>query len=1126
MDNFFIRHTERTCIGTEEWMYSKGYIMKNGGIHDFTCRKVLDVPFTVKYLYALTFEYLLIDESDTIYLANKSTLEIQEIGKVSGVIVLVSISRDEKWCVVVTHAEILLFDAYIEFKKSVKMEFDGLIGIEWTDHDDFALLTANRVYFYDISLNIVGRSKEREYSGITWRTKYNIFGCASTEGIVFVEPNGLEHGDIIEEVCDEVFFVEDLDIVLAMKHVPEGSVLKVLYMKNFHWYRKSSIVVPGRFVCVEQNTVLFKDKQYMTRAYIFGEKTCFGSEYYVVDGANVLYTDFSKRIIPPPLFSRMIECDEEVIDVSAHKNGGVILQLSKMKVFSICETEYREERVFPLDKRFDFVVAFDRFVVLKRGSEFVFKSVNGEYEVEIDVTSIVNDKIRTIECKEEIQRIVKCLEVALNEYGALNIAKMYNLNEKLCMVLHDGRIIYDGRAEKAIIDIRLRFEVGVDNNGAIVVHNGSTLSREGILEQGVDSFILGEYGMAITMDRACKITCGVNESTFEVDQGLKLLCMPKPKLIGETRHGTLETFMPKIYSLASVEKMIELGEYEEVVAKCRRRVVPFSILTGHRIDLRRLVLCSTNNDLVCFFNEAFGRMNGFEFILENEKIKRLRRVVNCDTVVSFWREKMHGRPDRSIKREDFDVRNRLKARFEEMICNDGAIGPSSIGHLIGEMCDNEVACGGNRPESKGDICGRSASVFLNELLSALDLEYNFEFAIFLLVKMKRMDLAFRVAKSNIQKGVEYMLTITTVKNVVEHAMKTCDENLVVDVMKMCKKDASDVIDVIRGSSIEMQRFQVNEYFESRVEALYYLSRYGTEDAEEEYIKRHQLIDEALIYEVCGISNRRFGFYYEICAEMCNAKDAYILYLMATNFKMGLDTAVNNLLWREAVLIYKYMVQENEAGSAYELNDVFYEMLAKRLIDSSMHFEAGQLIEECIGDKPRAFEEYVRSKKMRDAYRVCTNGDDIKKEARKCLLESLLDLEDIKESFIKYTTRFRSIEERIDELLSDTSFSYTEEGCRSRKLRSRPGGRYEREFVMNKIREIALELMKWRDSTEDLIAIFKNFGMNDCIEAHDSSFIELGKTIASEIELIFEDSKRQLYDKNRPIVEKPDMSRWI
>ncbi|KAM0672714.1 hypothetical protein OCOL_000448 [Ordospora colligata] len=1134
MDNFFIRHIQRTCIDTEEWMYSKEYMIKNGVIYDCVFKKVLDVPFVVKYFHALTFEYLLVDELDTIYLANKNTLEIQEIGKVNDGIVLLSISRDEKWCVIVTHEEILLFDTYIEFKKSVKVDYDGLIAIEWTDRDDFALLTTKRVFFYDISLNIIGKSKEREYSGIAWRAKYNIFGCSCTEGIVFIEPNGLDHGDAIEEVCDEIAFLEDLDVLLTMKQVPEGLALKVLYTKNFCWYRKASIVVPGRFVCVEQNVVLFKDNECITRAYIFGEKTHFESEYYVIDGMNVLYTDFSKRIIPPPLFSRKIVCDNEVIDVFAYKNRGVILQKSKAIIFSVSEEEYKEDRVFLLNKRFDSVIVLDGFVVLKCGSEFVFKSTDEEYDITVD---LVNNKTKVIECKR-IQRIVEYLELVLNEYGNLNIVKMYNFNEKLCMVLDNGRIIYDGKAEKTIIDIRMRFEVGVDNNGTIIVHNGSTMSHNGVLEQGVDSFVLGEYGMAITMDRVCKITCGSNESTFEVDQGLKLLCMPKPKLIGETRHGTLETFMPLVYNLASVEKMIESGEYEEVIMKCRRRVFPFSMLPSHDIDVRKFVLCTTNSDLASFFNEVLGRMNGFELLLENEKIRRLRRVVSCDAVVEFWREIMHDGLGLGMGRGNLDRHLHLRAHFEEMICNDGAILMSSIGHLIGEPCDYPFNCRGSEIESKGDICGKNAGAFLNELLSALNLEYNFEFVIFLLVKMKRMDLAFRVAKHNIKKGVEYMLTITTVKSVVEYAMKTCDEDLVVDVMKICKKDASDVIDVIRGDSIEAQLFKVNEYFESRADAFYHFSRYGTEHLEKEYIKKHQLIDEASMYEACGISNKRSGFYYEICAEMCSAKNGFTLFLMANNLKMGLDTAVNNLFWREAILIYKHMVNVNESSSTSDLNEInvryglneeaFYEMLVKRLIDSGMHFEAGQLIEEFIGDKPRAFEEYVRGKRMQDAYRVCTNTEDIKKEARKCLLERLLDLEDIKESFAKYSGRFRCIEERMDdELLSDTSFSYTEEGggSRSRKLKSRPGGRYEKEFVMNKIREIALELMKWRDNTEDLIVIFKRFDMNDCIEAHDGLFIELRKTIASEIEVIFEDNKKQLYDKNRPIVEKPDMSKW-
>lgn len=1101
MENFFSRHITIAETGGDTWIYSKGYTARKNIIYNESGESIYEIPFVPKHFHVLAFEYFLVDELNAIYLVNKNTLEILEIGRVKDEVVALSVSRDEKWCVIASTTEILLFDSYIDFKKSIKFEFNEVIQIEWTDYEVFGVLTSNMIFFYDIELNLIGKSKEREYSSISWRSKYNVFGCSTGKEICFVEPNGLEHGDPLEVRCNKLTFLENEDLLATIENNDEGSLLKVFYTKNFHWYLKLLKQVPGGFLCSEKNAVLFKDKERIAKVFLFEEKTHSGPEYYVIDGNCILYTDFSKKIVPPPFFSVKIEFDSNVIDIFPSAKKGAVLLRDKVIIFKWNGDNFISEEAFFLGREFDSVVQFKSFLLLKSKDEFLIKKMNGGEEIRINRSVRIQEATRrNIMNEENINVVTSQLCEILN--SSVDVVRCYNFEEKLYLLLEDGSVIHNGRIVHSGIDLEKRFEIVIGED--IFVHNGTKLFKNGNVTENITSFLIGEHGIITVSEGTGRFFLGLKESTCQVDHRLELLCALDFRVVGLTRHGTLETYTPKIYTLTFIRKLLLDGKYKDAIEGCQRYIIPFGVFLDYNIELCKFIEACKDTHLISFFNEALQTFGDFDFILESEKVKRFRRVFNFPMVLEPGKGKEY---------------------FEVLIANDESISDGSLEHLMeyrNGKSQEDSKLGNSRysrdlPRDGKKLCGRNTKDFFNELFQSLDLERNFKFAIFALVKVKRMDLALQVAKHDMKGGIGYMLSITNMSNIINSALETCEEDLVHEVMKICQKDSSDFLFLIRNCEKDLRGFKINDFLKNRIDALYHISRTGMVDLEREYIQKHDLVEEALMYEACGLSIRKEGYYFNLCAELLPPEKALILFKRAQNIEKALETAIENLYWREALGMCVKERQE-ELGKS----------LASRLIDSGKNYEAGQLFEEFLGDTEKAFIEYVKAKSMGNALRLCSDGELLMKEAREILKEKLLVLDDIKKSFIKYRDRLKTLEEREDDCMSETSFSYTENrrGSKSTKVKNRPGGGYEKEFVLGKIRDIGLNLMRWRDETEDLLKVFEKFEMKECIDAHNTSFSAVGEVLKMEIDNVFGTEKRHLYESNRPIVEKPDLSKWL
>jgi elongator complex protein 1 len=1051
MENFFVRYREKSILDGAGWLYSKEHTVQGAALCDACGSRIMALPFSPRHFHVLAFEYLFVDGCSRILLVNKSTQGISEVGQASGEVRLLKVSRDEKWCVMITDSEMLLFDGYLDLKTSLDIKLDSLAGVEWTDYDVFAVLTEQRILFYDTDLKLVGKSKDDRYSGVSWRSKYNTFACAASDSVRFIEPNGLEHGDPLPEVCGSLMFMENQDLLVATQMAEGRRLLGVFYMKNFHWYRKCSGEVSGDLLCVEGNTILVRSGRELNRLYVFGERTRCGPEYFVIDGASVLYTDFSRQIIPPPFYLTRTSFSEAVVDVSAFNGRCVVLLRTELVLFKIELGHFKKISAVKLEEEYDAVTLFEEHVVLKK-------------DCRLEVVSLTGGG-RCVPTLRESSDVVRC----------------FNIGGEAYEVTADGRICHNDEEVYSGLDLRTSFDIE-RCDGRIIVHNGSRLHIPGEeIHENVTSFTTDGKNLAMTTNEACLFRFDGQRSSCYVDPGFKLLCIASSRVIGETRHGTLETFMPKISMLSLIRSHLERQEYSRAAEACASNGLSFDVFLESPVNLRAMLSSCRHAHLVSFFNCALS-LGDFRLVLQDEELKRYRRVFSRKLAV----DEKYGRNDfrRLIEADETTIRQSR----EELLSLSGHAGPSSL-KAYGRFRD-----------------------LIEDMFECLDGRTNLNFVVYVLVKLKRTDLALLASRDSLRESVGYMMTITTVEDILRSCMVLFDREMMLIACEVCQRDSSDYAAFFDANEGEMLRFKICDYLGDRADALYFLSRLQLHDAEREYVRRHDLLDEALMYEACGMSTRPPGFYYEMGAESAGPHEKLVLYRLAGNREKALETCMENLFWREAV----------------EISGDIKEKLVEMLVARRRFHEAGQLIEEYIGDRDRAFEKYILCRSMSDAHRLCTDPELLKEESRRHLREALLELEDMRQGLRKYTERLGAIEERVEDYTSETSFSYTQRSRRSRatKLRDRPGGRYEREFVLDRIRGIVLDVMGWEDRTSALGKIFKEYGMADCLSAYNEALGSAREVLKAEIERAF-DPKRisQLYDPNRPVVEKPDLGRW-
>ncbi|KAF9764583.1 hypothetical protein NGRA_0443 [Nosema granulosis] len=1142
MENFYLR-------------YSKSF---ERNVEEEDCKKV-------DYKY----EVLFVSKDNSLVLRNKHTKNERELGTINSEILKISKSNDENYTVIVTRDDILLFDSYLDMIGSVdlnKEKTKDFIEVQWAE-DEFCVVFKTELLFFDVKLKQIGLNSNYEFRSVCYREKYNIFVCATKNKIVFIESNGLEHGEHIEIEAEFVSMITN-DIMLCSKETRYSSTtINILYSKNFHWYKKQTKTYTGRITKIEKNRIYLENGS--VEIILCGKVDRFDNLYMVVDGCKLLYYNMNDSKIPPPLSKYNINFKGQIQSVDI-QNGSLLVHLPEKILRLGNNLEF--QTVYKLDidgfpETVDYCVKWkDCIVMFYEDKIFLMKDNNIE-EVTIEgLLSVVYDNephnrinkdLSQSDSKLDYSSSVVDFRVFENDIpvfflndGSLileSIILKFNwdfMNSKIEVKKIDGDLLVGILIKNRFYFIRIstkehknqlfervkeEFSKKNSKEDASCIYDIYSKVVEIYSTDDIESFIFDSRAFSFISSQYMKIILKNDQQSLFVDPEFKILGCSDLEIYGETRHGTLETFYPKAFSDIFVQKLIDNKEYSRAFELSNN---DYSLFIRNVLDMKTLSKCSSKV-IISFLIEVCKIFKDYRIILENEEIERLRRDLDDDLYLDNL-DKVVTKDVEYISIVDLQARHILNL--------SGAYDPKDSLLLSADMCLDSIVDlqarnilnlsdaydPKDRPLLSADMCLEYSdrSKFLNELFKNLNIVENLEIYLFLFVNFKRTDLAVRLSQKDLLRGIRYLMTITTIEDIKNAAILSLDRMLILDVYKIIQQDATDIINLMNiNENVQFKLCCVGNDFER---ALYYLiceyiSKGNNDDAYFDILKtveKHNLSRELLVLSCVQI----FSKYSKILMEMFATTTTNHIKAIKVYKYLGKSEALVNLyiektMFREALEEYK--------GNKEDL----YPDITRVLRGNGLFNELGMFYEEYQKDFDLAVENYLKSKKFSAVLRVIKGAPSEKITTKKIVNEcvsimknQMVLLDNLFSKYKKYRDRLITISERDEDYYNDeTSFSYT---VVSDKSRGRPGGLYEKEFVLEKLRGIGLKIFNWREDIDDLLNIFNFFERKDCFDMISKEFNSVRDVLRSEYYDFFKDTDYTSFNNTKEKIQAPDLSKYI
>lgn len=1112
MENFFIRYTEQLELETHGSLYDSKACVDNGVLRAPGFE--MQLPFACRFFKNLAYDFLTISSDQCLYRINKHRKELEEIGRIEGTICDVSVRGDA--IVIVTEKEILLFNGYFNLVKSTAFAHTvvGSQRIVWAD-DLFGIIEEAQMTVYSQELVAISVIK-RSVACAAFISNYNKFACASEGKIRFIEPNGLEHGDPLPVASSSVAVLAvDNSWLLVTSH---DTTIQVFYMKNFHWYKKLEIA--GSFFCCEGNAILVRDGRRIKKHFVYGEL----NNGFVIDGSTLAYTNFSRAIIPPPFYYKRIALEQQITSFCFRSGRLIIATGSALHEYTVDRNDCISHiSTIDISK----IVKADMLQV--EGSA----SVDDIAIVGKNIILKINNKlIKMIDQKYEF--------VKLDFDANLQILKIINMADEVAMLLSDGSMHHRG-TQRFNLDLSKLFSLqhAADDSLAgkmsgISIADESSQDAIFLLSSGrlqksvagkiqevksdVSSFLLYKDYLIYTCKNELVVSRnGSILSRSYAEDGLALLAVEHGRIICQTRFGSLETTTCKVFARAQIASLVAAERYREAAFLCDQSHVDYEIF--YRDGKCPFAVIDALGDsqilsLVRLLSPAGPALH------ENDSLARLRRAF--DPAI-LYNSHYRSNPCRQID----DAGSFIQESSTAHLFADSYHAPLFSLKTSSAAAEYDTI----------DLNEPMASI--NFILKKLDCEKHPVTIVNLFVSIGRADLCFFLPDQ--EKIIKILTGIMSVHEITKAAAQTLSLDKITRAHRACQSDCTALS--LFFNACENLQFSMLDYIEDRRTALYFLheqNRAGGPESHraaisqgaalpispgckiDEYTRQHDLFEELLMFQHFGIS--RFNLFCYVAGHVAPER-AFYLYLHGGDRERALSMAMDNLLWREAV-------------DVFGADESVCKKLAEMLRANARCLEAGEIYEQFLHSGREAIEAYIEGSGFREAlnvyheYRAMDWMGPIVLRLKETVRESLKNdidlLGEMCGALKKYKERIATVRERLDEniSMSQTSFSYTSlKSSKNALIKDRPGGAYEHEYVLNKIRGIVDGIIEWRERTEGMLGVFRNFEMSECISAHTAIFDEPKRTLRRDIDEIWK-YERADTDPNRPKIEKPAITAWF
>ncbi|KAI5151281.1 hypothetical protein ENBRE01_2026 [Enteropsectra breve] len=313
------------------------------------------LEFDPKLIRSNEHEILLISDENVFYRLNRYTEDVEDLGQIKDPIRDVLLTDEGVY--ILTTQELMHFNSSCELIHSAKVEtviedmkegdligfykdnkkYDKKLKFKIIALEDNIAIVHKHIYIFNRKLGFVNKLPQ-EIQGATFIKKYNMFACIKGDQVVFIEPNGIEHGDPLltpnfySKKIDQMHFGDESFLVLA-----DGNSTRVYYMKNSYWFKK--LEIPGKFHSVYDETICLYD--YRCSGITFGttddananltrkDKNNIKNWYsvsrlffnrgidpfWLIDGNTLKCTNLYQTQQPPPCYFKEIETENNIKSV-------------------------------------------------------------------------------------------------------------------------------------------------------------------------------------------------------------------------------------------------------------------------------------------------------------------------------------------------------------------------------------------------------------------------------------------------------------------------------------------------------------------------------------------------------------------------------------------------------------------------------------------------------------------------------------------------------------------------------------------------------------------------------------------------------------------------------------------
>lgn len=629
----------------------------------------------------------------------------------------------------------------------------------------------------------------------------------------------------------------------------------------------------------------------------------------VIDGSNVLLTNFRGAVIPPPMCAATLshsyginrigfirQSSNDITDT----NRFFILDASNTFSTFECIVERDPERITSFLQEVRLIKSFTiPHEALQSISPNHWIWLNAEHIIFCNYFDLTSTKIYLAKLNGstsaldildtiDVDGVVGC-SVA-SDIGAVIICSLTN-GEIISIEIDGSRFVRPNHPNDLITYNLDGFAKHIDCitvNGALKIvslHRGAIAVDGTELANSITSFVLsGEFVLATTYDQLKFIhmrgieAAIINDRQTENNSELIVTVPNDSRTILQMPRGNLEAIQPRVLSICIIGKLLDAHEYHKA----------FNILRKQRINLNLLVDHSPRDFLqnISTFVKDIANTQWLNLFLSD---------LQSDDVTSTMYDGNY---------------KHLADRYGAHIA---AFGADNKIHVICERCCEYFAEHGSAEYVLPTI---TAHVKRKDFEATLAIIWQIR-----LVELEQSADQTKAVASRAHDALKYLLYLVNVNDLYDVALGMYDFDLVLFVAQRSQKDPKEYIPFLNDlKQLEenYRKFRIDNYLKRYEKALTNIVKCGVEKLDEclELIEKHNLYtlairafkpnDECYNDVVLQYANhlRSKGAFYE----------ASLMYERGADFKQACLSAKHTLNWRRCVQLAKnasYSAEETE-----------------------------------------------------------------------------------------------------------------------------------------------------------------------------------------------------------------------